>query len=118
MGDTMETMIDDLPPYVAPNSYPPKHNPRKVVADCCREMGIEGPSTLTREQLEPFRLKKPEAQKADSRCLKPRFCGIHAKTRLYLAYKPLPRPFDRGSGFFYAAVRDCGKPATGTNKAP
>lgn len=59
MSDTMETMIDDLPPYVVPNSYPPKYNPRKV-ADYCREMGTEDPSTLTKEQLEPFRLKKPE----------------------------------------------------------
>lgn len=59
MGDTMETMIDDLPPYVVPNSYPPKYNSRKV-ADYCREMGIEDPSTLTKEQLEPFRLKKSE----------------------------------------------------------
>lgn len=51
-------MIDDLDPYVAPNSYPPKYNPRKV-ADYCKEMGIEDPSTLTKEQLEPFKLKKP-----------------------------------------------------------
>ena len=59
MGDTMETMIDDLPPpYVVPNSYPSKYNPRKV-ADYCREMGID-PSTLTKEQLEPFKLKKSE----------------------------------------------------------
>ena len=57
----METMIDDLPPYVVPNSYPPKYNPRKV-ADYCREMGIEDPSTLTKEQLEPFRLKKSEVK--------------------------------------------------------
>jgi hypothetical protein len=47
------------PPYVVPNSYPPKYNPRKV-ADYCREMGID-PSTLTKEQLEPFKLKKSEA---------------------------------------------------------
>lgn len=56
----METMIDDLPPYVVPNSYPPKYNLRKV-ADYCREMGIEDLSVLTKEQLEPFRLKKSEA---------------------------------------------------------
>ena len=60
MSDTMETMIDDLPPYVVPNSYPPKYNLRKV-ADYCREMGIEDLSVLTKEQLEPFRLKKSEA---------------------------------------------------------
>lgn len=60
MGDTMEAMIDGLPPYAVPNGCPPKHSPRKV-ADHCREMGAEGPSTLTKEQLEPFRLKKPEA---------------------------------------------------------
>ena len=49
MNEIAETMIDDLDPYVAPNSYPPKYNPRKV-ADYCKEMGIEDPSTLTKEQ--------------------------------------------------------------------
>lgn len=58
MNEIAETMIDDLDPYVVPNSYPPKYNPRKV-ADYCKEMGIEDPSTLTKEQLEPFKLKKP-----------------------------------------------------------
>lgn len=55
MDDNTETRIDELDLYVIPNSYPPKYNPRKV-ADYCREMGIEDPSTLTKEQLEPFRL--------------------------------------------------------------
>ncbi len=59
MDDNTETRIDELDLYVIPNSYPPKYNPRKV-ADYCREMGIEDPSTLTKEQLEPFRLKKSE----------------------------------------------------------
>lgn len=59
MDDNTETRIDELDLYVIPNSYPPKCNPRKV-ADYCREMGIEDPSTLTKEQLEPFRLKKSE----------------------------------------------------------
>lgn len=58
INEIAETMIDDLDPYVAPNSYPPKYNPRKV-ADYCKEMGIEDPSALTKEQLEPFKLKKP-----------------------------------------------------------
>lgn len=60
MDDNTETRIDELDLYVIPNSYPPKYNPRKV-ADYCREMGVEDPSTLTKEQLEPFRLKKSEA---------------------------------------------------------
>lgn len=51
-------MVDELDPYVIPDSYPPKYSPRKV-ADYCKEMGIEDPSTLTKEQLEPFKLKKP-----------------------------------------------------------
>ena len=59
MDDNTETRIDELDLYVIPSSYPPKYNPRKV-ADYCREMGIEDPSTLTKEQLEPFRLKKSE----------------------------------------------------------
>lgn len=59
MDDNTETRIDELDLYVIPDSYPPKYNPRKV-ADYCREMGIEDPSTLTKEQLEPFRLKKSE----------------------------------------------------------
>lgn len=59
MDDNTETRIDELDLYVIPNSYPPKYNPRKV-ADYCREMGVEDPSTLTKEQLEPFRLKKSE----------------------------------------------------------
>lgn len=59
MDDNTETRIDELDLYVIPNSYPPKYNPHKV-ADYCREMGIEDPSTLTKEQLEPFRLKKSE----------------------------------------------------------
>ncbi len=59
MDDNTETRIDELDLYVIPNSYPPKYNPRKV-ADYCREMGIEDPSTLTKQQLEPFRLKKSE----------------------------------------------------------
>ena len=59
MDDNTKTRIDELDQYVIPNSYPPKYNPRKV-ADYCREMGIEDPSTLTKEQLEPFRLKKSE----------------------------------------------------------
>ncbi len=59
MDDNTKTRIDELDLYVIPNSYPPKYNPRKV-ADYCREMGIEDPSTLTKEQLEPFRLKKSE----------------------------------------------------------
>lgn len=58
MNETAETMIDELDPYVIPDSYPPEYNPRKVV-DYCREMGIEDPSTLTKEQLEPFKLEKP-----------------------------------------------------------
>ena len=59
MDDNTETRIDELDLYVIPNSYPPKYNPRKV-ADYCREMGIEDQSTLTKEQPEPFRLKKSE----------------------------------------------------------
>lgn len=59
MDDNTETRIDELDLYVIPNSYPPKYNPRKV-ADYCREMGIEDPSTLTKEQLGSFRLKKSE----------------------------------------------------------
>lgn len=54
----MEAMVDELDPYVIPDSYPPKYSPRKV-ADYCKEMGIEDPSTLTKEQLESFKLKKP-----------------------------------------------------------
>lgn len=58
MDETAETMVDELDSYVIPDSYPPEYNPRKV-ADYCKEMGIEDPSTLTKEQLEPFKLKKP-----------------------------------------------------------
>lgn len=58
MNEIAEAMVDELDPYVIPDSYPPKYNPRKV-ADYCKEMGIEDPSTLTKEQLEPFKLKKP-----------------------------------------------------------
>ena len=57
MNETAETMVDELDPYVIPGSYPLEYNPRKV-ADYCKEMGIEDPSTLTKEQLEPFKLKK------------------------------------------------------------
>lgn len=57
MSEAAEAMVNEMDPYVVPNSYPPKYNPRKV-ADYCKEMGIEDPSTLTKEQLEPFKLKK------------------------------------------------------------
>lgn len=55
MNEIAEVMVEELDPYVIPDSYPPKYNPRKV-ADYCKEMGIEDPSTLTKEQLEPFKL--------------------------------------------------------------
>lgn len=58
MSEAAEAMVNEMDPYVIPGSYPPKHNPRKV-AEYCREMGIEDPSTLTKEQLEPFKLEKP-----------------------------------------------------------
>lgn len=56
MNEIMEVIVDEPDPYVIPDSYPPKYNPRKV-ADYCKEMGIEDPSTLTKEQLEPFKLE-------------------------------------------------------------
>ena len=40
MNEIAEAMVDELDPYVIPDSYPPKYNPRKV-ADYCKEMGIE-----------------------------------------------------------------------------
>lgn len=61
MNETAETMVDELDPYVIPDGYPPKYNPRKV-ADYCKEMGIEDPSTLTKEQLEPFKLENRQTR--------------------------------------------------------
>ena len=39
MDDNTETRIDELDLYTIPGSYPPRHNPRKVIG----KMGIEDP---------------------------------------------------------------------------